>query len=95
MRCSAPPTARRADLAAAVDTGLASGAFDDAFVAQAELALLAAQQGAWDEAGRHARQAQALVEETASATTWRARSCMLRWHASPSTKEGSPMPARH
>jgi LuxR family maltose regulon positive regulatory protein len=54
----------RADLAAAVDTGLASGAADDAFAAQAELALLAAQRGAWDEAGRQARQAQALVEET-------------------------------
>jgi LuxR family transcriptional regulator, maltose regulon positive regulatory protein len=53
----------RADLAAAVDTGLASGAFEDAFVAQAELALLAMQQGLWDEARRHARQAQALVEE--------------------------------
>ena len=54
----------KADLDAAVDTALAMGAFDDAFVAAAELALLAAQQGAWDEAGRHARQAQALVEET-------------------------------
>ena len=54
----------RADLAAAVDTGLASGAADDVFAAQAELALLAAQQGAWDEAARQARRAQALVEET-------------------------------
>ena len=54
----------KADLDAAVDTALAMGAFDDAFVAAAELGLLAAQQGAWDEAGRHARQAQALVEET-------------------------------
>jgi LuxR family transcriptional regulator, maltose regulon positive regulatory protein len=54
----------RADLAAAVDTGLASGAVEDAFVAAAELALLAVQQGVWVEARRHARQAQALVEET-------------------------------
>ncbi|HEX5524714.1 MAG TPA: LuxR C-terminal-related transcriptional regulator, partial [Pedococcus sp.] len=54
----------RADLAAAVDTGLASGAVEDAFVAAAELALLAVQQGAWVEARRHARQAQALVEES-------------------------------
>ena len=54
----------RADLAAAVDTGLALGAVDDTFAAQAELALLAAQQGAWGEAGQHARQANALVEET-------------------------------
>jgi LuxR family maltose regulon positive regulatory protein len=54
----------RADLAAAVETGLASGATDDTFTAQAELALLAARQDAWDEAGRYAGQAQALVEET-------------------------------
>jgi LuxR family maltose regulon positive regulatory protein len=54
----------RADLAAAVETGLASGATDDTFAAQAELALIAARQGAWGEAGRHARQAKALVEET-------------------------------
>jgi LuxR family maltose regulon positive regulatory protein len=54
----------RADLAAAVQTGLAVGAVDDTFCAQAELALLAAQQDAWGEAGQHARQAIALVEET-------------------------------
>ena len=54
----------RADLAAAVETGLAGGAVDDVFAAAAELALLAADRGAWGEAGRHARQAQALVEET-------------------------------
>jgi LuxR family maltose regulon positive regulatory protein len=54
----------RADLAAAVDTGLAIGAVDDVFVAQGELALLTARQGAWGEAGRHARQAHQLVEET-------------------------------
>ena len=50
----------RADLAAAVDLGV----IEDAFMAQAELALLAARQGAWGEAARHARQAQARVEET-------------------------------
>ena len=54
----------RADLTAAADLGLATGATDDAFAAQAELALLAAQQGAWGEARRQAQQAQALVEET-------------------------------
>ena len=54
----------RADLTAAVETGLASGAADDAFAAQAELALLAAQQDAWGEAGWHAGRAKALVEET-------------------------------
>ena len=54
----------QADLTAAVDTGLASGAADDAFAAQAELALLATHRDAWGEAGQHARQAQALVEET-------------------------------
>jgi LuxR family maltose regulon positive regulatory protein len=50
----------RADLAAAVDMGT----YEDAFTAQAELALLAARKGAWGEAARHARQAQARVEET-------------------------------
>jgi LuxR family maltose regulon positive regulatory protein len=40
------------------------GVIEDAFMAQAELALLAARQGAWGEAARHARQAQARVEET-------------------------------
>ena len=53
----------RADLAATVDTGLASGAFEDAFMAHGELALLAVQQGLWSEAARHGRQAQAIVEE--------------------------------
>jgi LuxR family maltose regulon positive regulatory protein len=52
------------DLAATVEQGLVSGAFEDVFVAQAELALLAARQGAWGEAAEHARTAQALVEET-------------------------------
>jgi LuxR family transcriptional regulator, maltose regulon positive regulatory protein len=51
------------DFAATIDTGLASGAFEDVFVAQAQLALLAARQGAWGDASRHARTAQALVEE--------------------------------
>jgi LuxR family maltose regulon positive regulatory protein len=52
------------DFAATIKTGLASGAFEDVFVAQAQLALLAARRGAWGEAGQHARAAQALVEET-------------------------------
>jgi LuxR family transcriptional regulator, maltose regulon positive regulatory protein len=54
----------KADLAAAVETGLASGAMDDVFAAQAQLALLAAHQDDWDEAGWHARKAKALVEQT-------------------------------
>ena len=53
----------RADLAATVDTGLAGGATEAVYVAQAVLALLAARRGAWDEAGRHAGRARALVEE--------------------------------
>jgi len=52
------------DLEAAVDAGLASGAFDEVFVAQALLALLAAGKGSWGEAGERARAAQALVDET-------------------------------
>lgn len=51
------------DFAATIEAGLASGAFEDVFVAQAQLALLAARQGAWGEASQHARTAQALVEE--------------------------------
>jgi LuxR family maltose regulon positive regulatory protein len=51
------------DFAATIEIGLASGTFEDVFVAQGQLALLAARQGAWVEAGRHARTAQALVEE--------------------------------
>jgi LuxR family maltose regulon positive regulatory protein len=54
----------REGFAEAVETGLASGAADDVFVAQAELALLAARQNDWDEARRQARAAQALVEQT-------------------------------
>jgi LuxR family transcriptional regulator, maltose regulon positive regulatory protein len=51
------------DFGATIETGLASGNFDEVFVAQSQLALLAARQGAWGEAGRHARTAQAFVEE--------------------------------
>jgi LuxR family transcriptional regulator, maltose regulon positive regulatory protein len=51
------------DLTAVVDRGLAVGAAEDVFVAQTQLALLAANQGAWGEAGQRARAAQALVEE--------------------------------
>ncbi len=51
------------DFAATIETGLASGAFEDVFVAQSHLALIAARRGAWGEAGHHARTAQALVEE--------------------------------
>jgi LuxR family transcriptional regulator, maltose regulon positive regulatory protein len=51
------------DLTAAVEKGMAIGAVDVVFVAQAQLALLATRQGAWGEAGQRARAAQALVEE--------------------------------
>jgi LuxR family transcriptional regulator, maltose regulon positive regulatory protein len=51
------------DLTAAVEKGTAIGAVDVVFAAQAQLALLAAKQGAWGEAGQRARAAQALVEE--------------------------------
>jgi LuxR family maltose regulon positive regulatory protein len=51
------------DFAATIKTALANGAFEEAYVAHAQLGLLAARQGAWGEAGRHARTAQALVEE--------------------------------
>jgi LuxR family maltose regulon positive regulatory protein len=54
----------RADFEAAVDAALAMGVAEEAYVAHAELALLAARQGAWSDAGRHAREARALVVET-------------------------------
>jgi LuxR family transcriptional regulator, maltose regulon positive regulatory protein len=53
----------RKDLEAAVETGLASGSTDVIYVAWAQLALLAANQGGWSEAGERARAAQTLVEE--------------------------------
>jgi LuxR family maltose regulon positive regulatory protein len=52
------------DLTAAVKAGLAGGAAEVVILAHAQLALLAATQGAWGEAGQRARAAQALVEES-------------------------------
>jgi len=52
------------ELAATVEKGLAAGAAEDVFVAHAQLALLAAKQGAWGEAEQRSRAAQAIVEET-------------------------------
>ena len=42
---------------------LAAGSAEEAYLAQAQLALLASKAGAWGEAGRRARAAQAVVEE--------------------------------
>ena len=52
------------DFNAAVTAGLVTGAAEVVYVAQAQAALLAAKQGAWGEAGRRARAAQTLVEES-------------------------------
>ena len=51
------------DLTAGLKAGLADGAAEVVILAQAQLALLAAKQGAWGEAGQRAQAAQALVEE--------------------------------
>ena len=51
------------DLTAAVETGLASGAAEETHLAHAQLALLAADAGAWREAGRRARAAQDVIEQ--------------------------------
>jgi LuxR family transcriptional regulator, maltose regulon positive regulatory protein len=51
------------DLTAAVAKGMPLGAVDVVSAAHAQLALLAARQGAWDDAGQRARAAQALVDE--------------------------------
>ena len=53
------------DLTAGVEAGLAAGAAEVVILAQAQLSLLAANQGAWVEAGQRARASQALVEEAA------------------------------
>jgi LuxR family maltose regulon positive regulatory protein len=53
-----------ADLTAAIEVGLAGGAAEVVILAHAQLALLAANQGAWGEAGQRARAAQALVEKS-------------------------------
>ena len=54
----------RAALSATVERGLATGSVEEVFLAQAQLALLAAKEGAWGEAGRLARAAEARVEES-------------------------------
>jgi LuxR family maltose regulon positive regulatory protein len=54
----------QADLAAAVELGLASGAAEDAFVAEAELAMLAMRRTAWKDAARHAQRARDLVDQS-------------------------------
>ena len=51
------------DLTATVERGLAIGAVEEVYLAQAQLALLAAKQGSWGEAGRRAAAAQAVVDE--------------------------------
>ena len=53
-----------AALSTTVERGRATGSVEEVFLAQALLALLAAREGAWGEAGRHARAAEALVEES-------------------------------
>jgi LuxR family transcriptional regulator, maltose regulon positive regulatory protein len=51
------------DLTAAIETGLAGGAAEVVILAHAQLALLAAEQGAWSEAAHRAWAAQALVDD--------------------------------
>jgi LuxR family maltose regulon positive regulatory protein len=51
------------DLNAAVEAGQAGGAAEIVILAKAQLALIAANQGAWGEAGQRARAAETLVEE--------------------------------
>ena len=51
------------DLTAVVERAQALGAAEELYLAQAQLALFAARQGAWGEAGQRARAAQAVVDE--------------------------------
>jgi len=57
------PERAKDDFATAIETGLAAGAVGDVAVAHAQLALLAAGQGAWGEAAHRARAAQAHVND--------------------------------
>ena len=52
-----------ADFLATVERGLAGGYFDEVYLAQAHLALLAAKEQAWGEARQYARAAEAVVDE--------------------------------
>jgi LuxR family transcriptional regulator, maltose regulon positive regulatory protein len=52
------------DLSATIDRGSATGSIEEVFLAHAQLALLAARDGAWGEAAERARAAEALVEES-------------------------------
>ena len=52
------------DLLATIERGLAAGSVEEVYLAQAQLALLAAKEGAWAEAGRRAEAAEALVQES-------------------------------
>ena len=51
------------DLTAAVERGLAMGSVEEVYLAHAQLALLAAKQGGWGEAGQRAAAALAVVDE--------------------------------
>ncbi len=51
------------DLTAVIERAPAFGAVEEAYLAHAQLALVAAEQGAWGEAARLAQAAQAIVEE--------------------------------
>ena len=53
------------DLTAGIDMGIADGAAEVVYLAEAQLALLAAKQGAWAEAGQRASAAQTRVADTA------------------------------
>ena len=52
------------ELSATIERGVAAGSFEEVYLAHAQLALLAAKEGAWGEAGRRARAAEAVIEET-------------------------------
>ena len=90
-RCSAPPIAHELTLTAAVHTELAGGAADDVFVAQAGLALIAAQHIAWDEAGRPGTGCTSTSRRHDLGDCSRAQSCTSPRGASRSTKDSSRM----
>ena len=62
--CSARPIAQRRSFSRPIERGLATGSVEEVYLAHAQLALLAAKDGAWADAARHASAAAALVEES-------------------------------
>ena len=85
-RCSAPRNVRRTTSRQRSRRGPAFGAVEELYLAHAQLALMAAEQGAWGEAADARGRRRPSSTRRASVTTRPARSRTWRRHASHSTK---------